>query len=147
MSKFHKGKFNPKHPEKYKGDPSNIIYRSQWEKDFMGWLDSKSYVVAWNSEEFSIPYISPVDGLKHRYFPDFLLQLRTKIGIETWIVEIKPFKQTHLPKKPKRQTQRYLKEVETFAVNDAKWEAATQFCKENNIKWKVLTEKDLYSLK
>jgi len=72
------GKFTPKHPNKYMGDYKNIIYRSSWECKVMSWLDSNQDVISWSSEEVIIPYKSPVDNRFHRYFPDFLIKVRTK---------------------------------------------------------------------
>ena len=71
MTKSYSGKFKPSYPGKYKGDPTNIIYRSLWERKFMVWCDRNINVEEWGSEEIIIPYISPVDGRVHRYFPDF----------------------------------------------------------------------------
>jgi hypothetical protein len=72
------GLFKPKHPEKYVGDPTNIVYRSSWEVKVMSWLDNNDSIITWASEELFIPYISPVDNRWHRYFPDFLVKFRTK---------------------------------------------------------------------
>lgn len=69
-----KGFFKPRNPKKYRGDPTKIVYRSSWELKFMGYLDAHSDVVEWASEEFSIPYRSPIDNRIHRYFPDFLVK-------------------------------------------------------------------------
>lgn len=77
----YKGRYKPKHPQKYKGDPSNIIYRSSWELKFMKWCDMRPDVLEWQSEEFFIPYKHPIDGKMHRYFPDFYVKVRTKKGI------------------------------------------------------------------
>ena len=70
----YKGRYIPKNPNKYKGDPTNIIYRSSWELKLMRYLDEHSDVVQWASEEFFIPYKSPIDGRYHRYFPDFWMK-------------------------------------------------------------------------
>ena len=70
MSKTYKGLFRPKNPSKYRGDPSNIIFRSSWELRFMTYLDAHPDVLEWSSEEFCIPYVSPIDGRIHRYFPE-----------------------------------------------------------------------------
>ncbi|BCU97182.1 MAG: hypothetical protein CM15mV15_1410 [uncultured marine virus] len=80
MTKSYSGKFKPSYPGKYKGDPTNIIYRSLWERKFMVWCDRNINVEEWGSEEIIIPYISPVDGRVHRYFPDFYVRARTKTG-------------------------------------------------------------------
>ena len=140
----YKGKFKPKNPEKYKGDPTNIIYRSLWEMRFMRYLDQHQDILNWASEEVIIPYISPVDKRVHRYFPDFWVKMRSFDGaINTMIIEIKPSKETKIPKKPEKLTRRFINEARTYSVNTAKWKAAEQFCKDRNWQFKVLTEKEL----
>lgn len=106
-------------------------------------LDHDPNVVRWASEEFSINYLSPIDKKVHRYFVDFLVEYRN--GIKE-MIEIKPFSQCIPPKaNTKRRNQRkLLNEMKTFEVNQAKWAAAKKFCKERNIKFKVLTEKELF---
>lgn len=140
----YKGKFKPKNPQKYKGDPTNIVYRSTWECRVMSWLDERSDVVEWASEEFSIPYISPVDGKVHRYFPDFYVKVKQKDDtIRVMVLEVKPHKQTLEPQKKSRVTKQYITEVVTYGVNQAKWKAAEEFCKDRKWTFKVLTEYDL----
>ena len=130
MPKYHQGYYIPKNPEKYVGDVSNIYYRSGCERKFMKWADTNPAVLKWNNEEMVVPYISPVDMKPHRYFLDFLIMVQTRSGeIKKFAVEIKPLAQTMPPKAPKRQTPRYLTEMATYAVNQAKWEAAESFCK------------------
>lgn len=136
-----KGKFTPKNPDKYLGNPTNIIYRSKWEFDLMRLLDINADVVCWGSEELVIPYRSPLDNRIHRYFTDFIM--KNKKG-EVFVIEVKPFKQTQQPEKPKRQTQRFVEEVKTYAVNQAKWKAATEYCKDRNYQFIIMTEKELY---
>jgi hypothetical protein len=77
----YKGRFVSTNPQKYVGDSTNIVYRSSYELKFMKWCDMNSSVKRWASEEIVIPYISPIDGKKHRYFPDFLIEIRTKDNI------------------------------------------------------------------
>jgi len=138
------GKFNPKNPNKYLGDPTNIFWRSLWERRVMTHLDDNPNVVGWSSEEIIIPYLSPVDNRWHRYFPDFLVKSRNKQGlIETIIIEVKPSSQATAPKTQKRVTQRYITEVMTYGVNQAKWKAADEYCKDRNWKFVVVTEKEL----
>ena len=144
MTKSYSGKFKQSYPGKYKGDPTNIIYRSLWERKFMVWCDRNINVEEWGSEEIIIPYISPVDGRVHRYFPDFYVRARTKTGGKTrLIIEVKPLKQTQTPKKQQRRTKKYLNEVRTYAVNDAKWKAAREYCKDRQMVFMILTEKEL----
>ena len=138
------GYFRPKNPKKYVGDPTNIIYRSSWECRVMRWLDDNPSILSWASEELVIPYISPVDKRYHRYFPDFLVKVKTKDGsTKTMILEIKPKKQSVEPIKKKRVTKQYLTEVMTWGVNQAKWKAAENFCADRKWKFVVLTEENL----
>ena len=138
-----KGRFKPKNPQKYKGDPNNIIYRSTWEIKVMNYLDQNPNVIWWGSEELAIPYISPVDKKKHHYFPDFIAKMRKSDGtVMTYIIEVKPDKQTRPPTQ-KRKTKTFLQESITYEVNKAKWHAAIEFCKDHAWEFKILTEKDL----
>ena len=140
----YKGFFKPRNPSKYKGDPSNIIYRSRWELKFMGYLDAHKDVLEWSSEELSIPYRSPMDGRVHRYFPDFIVKKVDVNNItETVVVEIKPAKETKPPAVQSKPTKQYLREVYTWGINSAKWEAAKSFCKDRNWKFIIMTEYDL----
>ena len=139
----YKGWFKPRNPQKYKGDAKNIVYRSNWELRVMKHLDEHPSVIWWASEELPIPYVSPVDNKVHRYFPDFIVRTKRKDGLEqTSILEVKPYKQTMMPTQ-KRKTQRYLAEVASYAVNQAKWKAANLFCKEHGWQFKLITEKEL----
>jgi hypothetical protein len=141
----YKGKFQPRNPQKYLGDPSNIIYRSRWELKFMGWLDSHPGVLQWGSEELIIPYRSPIDGRVHRYFPDFIIKKKTQDGkIDTVVVEIKPHAQTKPPTvQTGKPNKRYINEVATWGINSSKWEAATAYCKDRGWKFEILTEIEL----
>ena len=135
----YQGKCRPSFPRKYKGDYHNIIYRSSWEYKFMVWCDRSSSVTEWGSEEIIIPYISPADGRRHKYFPDFYV----KIGRKKYMVEVKPLRQTKQPKKQKKQTKAYITEVVTYAINQAKWEAAREYCKDRGWEFMLITEKEL----
>jgi hypothetical protein len=140
----YKGKYKPSYPEKYSGDPTNIVYRSLWELKFMKYCDTNENVIEWQSEEKAIPYRSPVDGKIHRYFPDFLIKVKEPDGsIKKYMIEIKPKKQTAPPPKPKRQTKKYLYEAYEYAKNQAKWEAAKEWCADRGYEFKVLTENEL----
>jgi hypothetical protein len=138
------GRFIPKNPQKYVGDPNNIIYRSSWECKCMDWFDRNSDVITWASEELVVPYKSPADGRYHRYFPDFLIKIKTKDNkFKTLMIEVKPKKQTRPPEQKKRITKQYINEVVTYGVNQAKWKAANEYCKDRGWEFKVITEDDL----
>ena len=146
----YKGKFKPKNPNKYKGNPTNIIYRSLLERRFMVYLDSTPAVLKWSSEEIIIPYVSPLDNRVHRYFPDFYMKYKNsqKMIVET-LIEIKPSIQTNPPNpkrkltKTGRKSKRYLNEVRTYIINDAKWKQAIKYCEERDWKWRIITEKEI----
>ena len=140
----YKGKYYPSFPRKYKGDPTNIIYRSLWERKFMVYCDKNQNILEWASEEIAIPYRSPIDNRVHRYFPDFYMKLKETNGrIKNYVIEVKPLKQTTKPKKPKRQTKGYIREAFEYARNQAKWKAAREYCADRMWEFKVITEKEL----
>ena len=140
----YKGKYKPSFPEKYSGDPTNIIYRSLWERKFCVYCDLNENILSWSSEEKCIPYRSPIDGKIHRYFPDFLIKVKESNGsIKKYMIEIKPKKQTVPPIKPQRQTKKYISEVYEYAKNQSKWEAAKDWCADRGYEFKVITETEL----
>ena len=140
----YKGKYYPSFPRKYKGDPTNIIYRSLWERKFMVYCDKNAKILEWGSEEIALPYISPHDSRVHRYFPDFYIKVQEDTGkVKRYLIEVKPLKQNVRPKKPKRQTKGYIREAFEYARNQAKWKAAREYCADRMWEFKVITEKEL----
>ena len=130
--------------DRYKGDPTNIIYRSLWERKFMMYCDLNENIIEWGSEEIALPYRSPLDNRVHRYFPDFYIKVKENNGsLKRYLIEIKPKKQTVEPKVQKRKTKSYIYEVTEYAKNMAKWKAAEEFCKDRMWEFKVLTEDEL----
>lgn len=144
MGKSLKSRYKPSNPEKYVGDPNNIICRSSWERKFCHWADLNPDIIKWVSEEVAIPYLSPVDNKVHRYYPDFLIKVKGQNETtQTYLVEIKPEKQTRPPKRTQRVTKSFIYESKTWMINQAKWKAADEFCKDHMIQFKVVTEKEL----
>jgi hypothetical protein len=140
----YKGKYQPAFPKKYRGDPTNIVYRSLWERTFMKYCDTNENILEWFSEEIAVPYRSPIDNKIHRYFPDFYIKVKESNGsIKKYIIEIKPKKQTVEPIPQKRKTKGYIYEVYEYAKNQAKWKAAEEWCTDRGYEFKVLTEDDL----
>lgn len=140
----YKGRYKPSFPEKYIGDSNNVIYRSLWERKYMKYLDNNPNIIQWASEEISIKYYDPTNKKVRRYFPDFFVKEKlTDEKIISYLVEIKPKKQTVPPKKPKRQTKGYLYEVMEYARNQSKWEMAREYCVDNGWEFRILTEDDL----
>ena len=140
----YKGKYKPKYTRKYKGNPTNIIYRSLWELKFMKYCDDNRNILEWCSEEIVLPYRSPIDNRIHRYFPDFYIKVRENNGkVKKMIIEIKPKKQCVEPIPQKRKTKGYIFEVYEYAKNQAKWKAAKNYCLDRGYEFKVLTEDEL----
>jgi len=112
----------------------------------MEYCDMHESITRWASEEFSVPYYFTADGKWHKYYPDFLIQVKTSDNKnQVWMVEIKPDKQTRLsPKTTLKSKRRQLTETLTYAKNQAKWTAAKTLCDNKGWKFIVITEKDLY---
>lgn len=134
-----KGRFIPKNPAKYLGNVANIFFRSSWEARLFKYLDSTPGVLQWASEEFSIPYLHPIDNRIHQYFPDALVIYKDKYGnLKKEIIEIKPYKETVLtPKSTDRDKM-------ALAVNHAKWRFANEFAAKQGMTFRVITEKTLF---
>jgi len=139
MAKFAQGFFTPKNPEKYVGI-GNIRYRSGWEMVFMQFCDNNPKVIKWASESIKIPYRNPLTGKQTIYVPDFFMVYQGKDGQPTAeLIEIKPKKQTMISEKT-----RSARDKAAVAVNHAKWAAAMAWSKRNGIKFRVITEEDIF---
>lgn len=136
------GKYTPANPHKYKGDVTNIVFRSMWERYCFVWLDNNSSIKEWSSEEVIIPYYYDVDKKYHRYFID--LKYTTTEG-KIYIVEIKPHKETEPPKRPDK-SKRYLTEALTFIKNQCKWKAAEEYAKDRGWHFEIWTEQELTAM-
>lgn len=140
MANTLKGRYKPKNPNKYVGDKLPV-YRSSWELKCFVFFDTDTRVIKWASEPVAIEYICQVRGTKHRYFPDFLVEMLSADGsTEVWMVEIKPESQSAPPKRGKKSAKRYLAEQQVWLVNQSKWLAAEKVCKERGWKFVVLGE-------
>lgn len=137
----YKGKYTVKNKGKYRGRIDNVTYRSLWELCVMKYLDANPNIEFWSSEETIIPYISEADGQRHRYNMDFTVKYKDG-SMHLW--EVKPYKQTQPPEKPKRLTvkskERYMNEILTFQTNLSKWKAAKALSDKKGWKFKILTE-------
>ena len=139
----YKGRYKIKNPDKYLGNPTNVIFRSLWERNTFRWCENNPKVRAWSSEEIVVPYKCKVDNKLHRYFVDLYVEMNNG---QTILVEIKPKKETLPPKQPKRKTKKFLNEVITFSKNQDKWEAADQYARHKGWKFQVWTEETLKNL-
>lgn len=141
---YHKRKYTPINPQKYRGDPTDIIMRSSWEVKFAIWCDTNSGVLSWGSETTIVPYKCATDGKIRRYYIDFRITIRTKSNeIKTYLVEIKPLHETEMPVFPGRKTKKYLMECFKYAKNKSKWEAADKYARDRGWEFIILTEKHL----
>lgn len=139
MAKTSHGIYQPKNKEKYIGTKT-ICWRSSWELQFMSWADNNPNIIKWASEPMRIPYRDPLTNKNTTYVPDFLIQYLDKSGkINTEIIEIKPQKHTLLEKVGKNKTNQL-----HYVKNMAKWQAATAFCKQQGIRFRVITEAELF---
>jgi hypothetical protein len=137
-------KYRVKNLKKYRGDPTNVWYRSQWEHKVMGWFDSHPNVVEWSSEENVIPYISPLDGQPHRYFMDFSVTFQVNGKRKKYLVEVKPYAQTQPPKITEgKKTKTLMEQTATWKINEAKWAAAEEYCRQKGWGFQILTEFEL----
>lgn len=135
-----RGFYRPKNPEKYKGDPTQIVFRSSWEIKMMRRLDADPNVVEWSSESIIVPYRDKSTGRFRRYFPDFWF--RRSDG-RCFMVEVKPFKETVPPAKENKTEKRFIRECLVFAKNQSKWEAAERYCAERDWTFIKITEREL----
>ena len=146
MARYQQGRFQPRNPKKYKGNPCGIIYRSSWELNFFSRLDNDPNVIQWASEEIAIPYLG-IDGKRHRYFPDLWIKTKSADGkINEMLVEIKPNAQSIPPTKKAnnaKANRRYINEAITYETNSRKWAAAEALCKAKGWVFKVVGEKEL----
>ncbi len=76
------------------------------------------------------------------YYPDFLFETVNNSVVETFLVEIKPKKQTVAPKNKKKKS--YSEEYARYAINNSKWESALDYCSKKGWKFKILTEDHLH---
>lgn len=137
------GRYRVKNLHKYVGDASAIRYRSLWERQVFRWLDDNASVLSWNSEEVVVPYRCKTDNKVHRYFVDLYVKFDDK---KTYLIEIKPKKQTQPPKQSARKTKKYLNEVMTYVKNQSKWEAANSFAKDRGMIFQIWTEDTIKGL-
>ena len=131
-----RGKYKIKYHEKYLGNPRNVVYRSKWEREAFKFIENHPNVKKWASEEIKIPYV--LNGKVHRYYPDLYIEMKSGVKM---LIEIKPASQCKPPTSAKHK--RFITEMARWKKNQAKWDAAEDFCKRAGIKWYVWTEKTL----
>jgi hypothetical protein len=138
MGKWAQGIYEVKNPQKYVGS-GKPKYRSGWEMSFFMFCDNNPAILQWASEAIKIPYRNPLTGKQTIYIPDIFMVYQNKFGQKiAEVVEIKPSKQTVLTEAKSR------KDKLAVALNHAKWQAANAWCKSQGIKFRVVTEKELF---
>lgn len=136
---FARGTFVPKNPQKYVGT-GKITYRSSWEFSFCNFCDTNPSIQRWASEAIKIPYRNPLTGKQTVYVPDFFIQYLDKNNkMQVELIEIKPASQQLQEKVGKSKVNQAM-----FIKNQAKWAAASIYCKHQGIKFRVLNENDLF---
>lgn len=142
--RYLQGKYKPTNPQKYQGNPYDIVYRSSWELVAFKFCDNTPEIAGWSSETIVIPYESPLDGKMHRYFMDLAIWARQPDGtLKKYLVEIKPESQVRKPIRGRKSDKTYTAEVMEWAKNQAKWKAAKEYCLVHGFSFQIWTEKDL----
>lgn len=138
MSKYAQGIFNPKNPDKYIGKGS-IRYRSSWELTFMNMCDNHPHIKQWASESIRIPYQNPFTGKNTIYVPDFFIVYEDQNGnSHQELIEIKPSKEITM------ESARSYRDKLAVTLNHAKWNAAFNWCARVGIKFRVVSENDIF---
>jgi hypothetical protein len=139
MSKYANGKYQIQHPEKYVGNKTPT-YRSGWEWTFMQFCDNNPNILQWASEAIHINYRNPFTGRPTIYVPDFLIIYNDATGQKhAEVIEVKPTKETTLEaagRSPRAQA--------AAILNAAKWEAARAWCKNQGLKFRIITENEIF---
>lgn len=148
--KVRQGYFVPKNPQKYKGDPTKVIYRSSWEFKFLNYCDLNDLVVEYASEPTGIPYWNPILKKESTYWVDCYMATRQTDGsLKKWLIEIKPNKYLNPPDAPNRltekQTLNYVRHAKAYIINDAKFKAAKVYARKNNMEFGIITENFLFN--
>jgi len=139
MKKFASGVYTPQNSQKYVGN-HKPKFRSGWELTFMKFCDNNDNIIAWASEAIKVPYKNPFTGKQTVYVPDFFVMYQDKHGNKRGeIVEIKPKKQSIIESKIASA-----KDRATVALNYAKWQAASVYCKRQGLTFRVITEDDIF---
>ena len=138
----YKGKYKPSNIRKYKGDPTQIIYRSLWERRFMVYCDTNENILEWGSEEICLPYRSPIDNRVHRYFPDFYIKVKESNSIKKYLIEVKP-KNKQLLQRNQEDKQKVIFVKHTSMQRIKRSGKAKEFCADRMWEFKVITEIEL----
>ena len=168
-AKTHQGYYKlALNPEKYIGNQTLIVYRSEWERKFCDYCCKSPSILEWSAEPISIPYYNRVANLEEckkygldpnnpvnwkisNYHVDFWIKIKLPNGnIEKWLIEIKPKKECQPPKpctsNKLKDKKRFNQEAKTWLINEAKWAAAKAFCEKQGWKFYIFHEDILSKL-
>ena len=138
MSKWAQGVYQVINAKKYVGQ-GMPRYRSGWEHSFMRFCDTNDNIMQWASESIRIPYLHPLTGKMTTYVPDFLITYKTRDNtLRAELIEIKPKGQSAITEGQKPRDRAVV------AVNYAKWDAATKWCRNQGLTFRVITEDDMF---
>ena len=139
MSRWARGPFTPKYPDKYVGKKTPT-YRSSWEWAFMNFCDNNPSIINWASESIKIPYRHPLTGKQTIYVPDFFILYNGKNKKRTAeLIEVKPNNQAKLESIGKNAQNQA-----AYIVNKAKWQSAQAYCKNKGLRFRIVNEKDFF---
>ena len=128
-----------KHPDKYIGKKTPR-YRSSWEWAFMRFCDNNPSITQWASESIQIPYRNPLTGRNTIYVPDFFIVYNSKKQDKVAeLIEVKPNNQAR-----RKDLGKNAQNQAAYVVNRAKWEAANKWAKGKGIRFRVITESDMF---
>ena len=139
MAKYSQGVYQVKNAEKYVGKKAPI-YRSSWEHVFMRMCDNNPAILHWASEPFHIPYVNPFTNKRTIYVPDFFIEyIDSKGAKHVEVIEVKPRKEVMM------ETARSKRDKAAVALNTMKWQAAKAWCKAQGLKFRIVTEEDIFT--
>jgi hypothetical protein len=139
MGKYANGFYQIVNADKYVGKKVPK-FRSSWEHSFMRFCDENPAILQWASESINIPYKNPFTNRNTIYVPDFMIMYLNKNGEKNAeLIEIKPSTQTTL-----EAAGRSARDQAAAVLNMYKWQAAQAWCSQNGIRFRVLTENDIF---
>lgn len=145
FKQFKQGIYKPLNSKKCL-NTTPVEYRSKMEFRLMRICDKNPKVLEWSSEHVVIPYKHPIKDKVCRYFVDMYIKLQTPTGVKDFLVEVKPFSQTQQPKPGRKKQTTVVYEATQYIINTAKWEAARQYAKNNNMEFILISEKELKAM-
>lgn len=141
MPNYAQSQYRIENPEKYVGNKVPY-YKSSWEYSFCRFCDTNESILKWAYEAVKIPYKNPFTGKYTVYVPDFFISYVDKNGKQhNELIEVKPRNQTSIAEAKNNKLNRA-----RAVLNEAKWQAAKTWAKQNNIVFRVITENDMFGV-